>query len=259
MSGREMNHKFPQLERLLSYNAASFSIPVDNCSNKYMPNSKGDFVGELLPVRTTIKWRMGQIIATLKGTVHWRIQDDEGKVHVHSIPDTYFTPGVISRLLSSQHWDQVASDNFPRRRSTCCHTYDDEVELCWGQRKFQRTVKLSTSNNVANFRSAPGYENFKTFASHVEEPKGMSLNVISDDEMSVQGEESPDIQAPQGDVLMGNELLKIVFDLKDPSNFTEHEQDLLENPQAELLKWHYTLGNISSAKLQLMAKTGNLP
>ena len=73
----------------------------------------------------------GTVTATYKGTVEWKIEDNDGKVHVFRITDTYLNEGSPYRLLSPQHWAQVRNDNSPVSRGTWCGTYDDSVELFW--------------------------------------------------------------------------------------------------------------------------------
>ena len=53
-----------------------------------------------------------------KGTVRWKIEDDEGKYHDIIIKDALYIPGPSSCLLCPQQWSKQAKDDFPRKRGT---------------------------------------------------------------------------------------------------------------------------------------------
>jgi len=41
------------------------------------------------------------------GTIRWQWEDDQGMIHNHTIPDSYYIPdGQEVWLLSPQHWIQ---------------------------------------------------------------------------------------------------------------------------------------------------------
>jgi hypothetical protein len=57
------------------------------------------------------------------GTVKWKIQDVDGKIHNFILPDTHYLPKVETRLLSQQHWAQVKA----KKRDAYCITYYDAI------------------------------------------------------------------------------------------------------------------------------------
>ncbi|CAB9503016.1 unknown protein [Seminavis robusta] len=149
------------------YDADSVLIAIDNCSSRCITNCMKDFIGKPTKVNVTVQGIGGTVTATYKGTVRWSIKDDDGRVHHFVIPDTYYNPSTPYRLLSPQHWAKVAEDNLPQQRGTWCATYEDSVELFWGQRSFRRVIPLSSSNNIAIVRSAPSYSKLHSFCSEI--------------------------------------------------------------------------------------------
>jgi hypothetical protein len=71
------------------YDSDSFLIAVNNCSSRRITNNIGDFVGKPTPVNVSVKGIGGSVTATYEGTVEWRIEDNQGRVHVVRIPNTY--------------------------------------------------------------------------------------------------------------------------------------------------------------------------
>jgi hypothetical protein len=115
------------------FDSDSFSIAVDNCTTTSITNSLTDYLEPPQTTRTMVKGVGGKIMATKKGRVRWRIEDDEGKVHSIILPNVYYVPDMPFRLLAPHHWAQTAKDHFPQARGTWCGTYDDAIELHWDQ------------------------------------------------------------------------------------------------------------------------------
>jgi hypothetical protein len=61
---------------------------IDNCSTACISNNKGDFVGKLHTVNTQVKGIEGLMIVTLRGTLKWSSEDDQGATHTFLIPDS---------------------------------------------------------------------------------------------------------------------------------------------------------------------------
>ena len=270
------------------YDSDSFWIAVDNCCSKCITNNLQDFVSPPRKVSVKVRGIGGDVQATLVGTVKWRVEDDDGVTHTWLIPDTYYNATSPYRLLSPQHRSQVVNDNVPRTRGTWCATYEDSVELFWDQRKFKRTIKLSTDSNIALMRSAPGYDKFGAFCHeigkieesplHEEVFYGMpSATVISEDEQDSNCSDSDDdthYYDTTGDSIdiddPGRESERRHPDIPDeaftptlrtgvPTKIPEDEELQHESPQAEMLSWHYRLGHVSFAKIRQMAVRGDLP
>ena len=100
----------------------------------------------------------------MQGTVRWKWEDDQGKCHTVDIPNTLYCAELTYCLLSPQHLAAEKQDNSRKPRGTWLATFDDAMVLQWGQRKYQRTIKLSHKNAfVGIMRSAPGYKRSNKF------------------------------------------------------------------------------------------------
>jgi hypothetical protein len=106
----------------------------DNRASRCLTNVMGDFIGVSKTANVRIKG-IGdtKVAATFVGTVKWGFEDDSGQKHYFVLPDTYFSTAVPGRILSLQHWAQVAHDNKPMERGTYSATFDDCIELYWKQ------------------------------------------------------------------------------------------------------------------------------
>jgi hypothetical protein len=253
------------------YDSDSFPIMLDNRASKCLTNVMSDFISQPKPTSVRIKGIGGaRVSATFVGTVRWCFEDDSGKKHDFVLPGTYYSSAVPGRILSLQHWAQVANDNKPRPRGTYSATFDDCIELFWSQRQYKKTVPYCPNTNVATMRSAPGYRLFRAFCAEVmddEPPMFCYTNVVSDDESSDEESSSSSTQLPAA-VLATREPVeppstveltktstnsentefknnKIEFSLDGPldSAIVEDEEVSIANLQHELMHWHYRLGH----------------
>ncbi|CAB9501303.1 unknown protein [Seminavis robusta] len=101
------------------FDTDSVLIAIDNCSSRCITNCMLDFIDKPVAVKISVQGIGGSVMATYKGTVRWSIEDEQGKVHHFTIPNTYYNASTPYRLLSPQHWAAVADDNTPKRRGTC--------------------------------------------------------------------------------------------------------------------------------------------
>ena len=278
--------------KIAKFDTDSYPIKVDNCATRSISPHIKDFVD--VPVKCRrypgLKGINGNISEIYRGTIRWYIPDDTGKVHEITLPDSFYIPKARSRLLSPQHWAQIARDHRPRRRGTWSGTYDDAIELYWQQRKYTLTVPLDPeSTNTGTIFSAPGFESFHASCTEIDEPidgkKEKNAvaepaqvicydgNLVSDSEDEEQDDQDGDSESivsddpvdNQPDTLERKTPLVTDFDLNGPKNgkeppvVVEDEEDKIENPSSELLMWHHRFGHISMAKLQIMAEQGILP
>ena len=73
---------------------------------------------------------IGGAISDIKvGMVRWKIEDDQGRVHMIELLNTFYIPSSPSSLLLPQHWALVTKDNYPKKGGTHCVTYDHSVIL----------------------------------------------------------------------------------------------------------------------------------
>ncbi|CAB9526635.1 Retrotransposon protein [Seminavis robusta] len=272
------------------FDTDSVLIAIDNCSSRCITNCMLDFIDKPTAVKISVQGIGGSVMATYKGTVRWSIEDEQGKVHHFTIPNTYYNASTPYRLLSPQHWAAVADDNTPKRRGTWCATYQDAVELFWQQRKFKRIIPLSPTSNIAIVRSAPSFTKLHAFCSQVQETCkdqpidesdlfSMPAVEVSDDEDSVSSDESdnnmpaarlhPDIpteamhQKELSEEFQKNMTRSFVMgkDLRGISQIpvVDHDYTEYKSPRADILAWHYRLGHISFERIRKLAERGALP
>ena len=152
----------------MSFDTDSFTLTVDNCASASITNNIKDFIEPPKASRTKILGISGVSAATLVGTVRWKIEDDAGQSHDIYLPNTYYAKTAPCKLLSPQHWSQVADDNSPEPNGTWCATYSDSVVLEWDQRKYRRTIPLSAKTNVGMLQTAPGFSQYCALTSTFE-------------------------------------------------------------------------------------------
>ena len=92
----------------VGFDTDSYDILVDNCCSKSITNCLADFITPPKQSTMMIKGFNGATATTRVGTVRWHIQDDAGKTHTLTLPQTYYSASVQTRLLSPQHWAQTA-------------------------------------------------------------------------------------------------------------------------------------------------------
>jgi len=63
-------------------------------------------------------------------TILWRWEDDDRRVHEHTIPNSFFVPQAGMQLLLPQHWMQATA-----KFQGSCSTYQNHMVLKWGDFK----------------------------------------------------------------------------------------------------------------------------
>ena len=71
----------------------------------------------------------------------------------NKIKDALHVPESPICLLCPQQWAHQSQDHFPKRRGTCCTSFDDLCELAWEEGKFKRTVPWDPMTNTCRFMS----------------------------------------------------------------------------------------------------------
>ena len=74
----------------LCFDSDSFQILIDNCASMSITNSMGNFVTTLRATTKSIQGISGDTEAPLIGTVAWKIEDDNGRVHTITPPNRYY-------------------------------------------------------------------------------------------------------------------------------------------------------------------------
>ena len=62
-----------------------------------------------------------------------KLEDDTGKIHTFVLKNTYLIHGAATKVLSPQHLDQQAQDNYPKAGGTGECTMDKTMVLTWNQ------------------------------------------------------------------------------------------------------------------------------
>jgi len=167
------------------FDTDSFKIKVDNCCSSSFTNNLDDVVGTPVPVKAKVKGFGGSATpVTHRVTIRWNIEDDLGRRHTILLRNSYYAP-TGDRLLSPQHWAQVANDNYPTKDGTCCLTTASSIKLMWEQRKNTKTIILDPTSNIGIMRSAPGYKKFQSFCSEVsdcDDDVALTSHLILDDD-----------------------------------------------------------------------------
>ena len=148
-----------------SYDSDSYQLGIDNHASYSMTNNQADFIDTPVKVRVRIKGINGNVVSALRGTVKWSIEDDDGVSHTLIIPGTYYLPMLPLRLLSPQHLAQALRPQETMRDGTYCLTFANRLQMVWQDRKYTRTVPLTTAN-VGIIRSSPGYHRHHAFQAH---------------------------------------------------------------------------------------------
>ena len=274
----------PLVAHQVEFDPDSFDIGIDNRTSRTISHCIQDFDG---PVRAT-NYRIrgftglatGQIMIV---TIVWRILDDNGCEHTIRLPNSLYVPEGGVRLLSPQHWAQVARDHRPLPRGTRCITYDDCIVLQWNQRKYTLTTPLNEgTQNVGTIRSAPGFKNYTAFQATLNQPEGEIMyvydaNQVTDDEGDADSAFDDDDESFSTDdnVVTPNpadvpdtqtDPREATFDLNGPKDqalpdVIPDEEDQLppKDAKAEWLHYHHCFGHASPKRMKIMALLGIIP
>jgi hypothetical protein len=234
-----------------TFDTDSIPIGIDNRCTACISHKIGDFVGPLRDTNRIIRGFGGTKDKEIKkGTIKWKLTDDEGKTHHFSIPNSFYAPNGGVRLLSPQHWSQqYRAKTGKEAKST---TYHDKVVMKW--HKFKLTVPLEANTNVATMLTSPGYDKFHAFCAKIgiQDDTEMLIN-IKDMETSIKY-----IQC-KSSINEQNENDNNIDGLTKSRVLTYNKERNKESAEAEFLRIHVAMGHISPLRIQRMAKLGQLP
>ena len=265
-----------------TFDTDSFEIGIDTLASKCMSPVLEDFVpGSLMDCTKSKKqgvqpFGKGPKLRVMKrGTLVWKVEDDDGNTHVFYIPGSLYVPDGRTRLLSPQHWARALVLCGDDKNTTCARQFYNRNVMTWGDRgQFHKTVYCSSRSNVPMMSSAGGYTQYEAHISEFYEDMDEDLSCLEccqavaspayiSDEESVENEAV--LEQPRS--IEGEENL---VDLLTPEN-DEDTQPIHVEPiddeelmsattiKGELLRWHYRLGHLSFNKLQALAKLRVLP
>jgi hypothetical protein len=227
-----------------------------------MTNCESDFIDAPTKIDRPVMG-LGQQTATKQGTVRWHITDDDGKVHVFTIPGVLLLPNLPFRVLSPQHWSQTL------RRPSHCITFKDSILLTWNGGDNKRTIRLSSNSNVGILKSAPSYSQATAFIAEI---TTTIPNLFADMTCFPAAEKLDDFDTDDSDnddatITTSNRSMdkaeSTTFnfhdDFNDSNNVATFPEKALSDEEAELLRWHLRLGHASFDKLRVMAGNGDIP
>ena len=136
---------------------------VDNGASASITSTVTDFIDILKPVRNRVNRISGNMVATVKGTVRWKLEDDASKVYTLTLKSTYLVHGASARVLSLQHLPQQAHDNHPFAGGTGEFTMDKTLVHTWNQRRYKKTIPVDPKLNIGITKTAGGFKSFNAF------------------------------------------------------------------------------------------------
>ena len=244
-----------------TFDSDSSTVGIDNRCSACMSHVIEDFTGQMRECNKSIKGFGGSKIYNVKiGTIIWRWEDDEGKIHKFTIPNSYYVPDGNMRLLSPQHWakTQYLSIKKNERYGTMSQTTDNRITLFWNKRKNKLTVPLSKESNVGSFHLAPGFNKFMAFCSKVDidndETPIICMEATNDKTMDFKIEKSSWINNKSDNIFNHEQNGESMEEENKTTNIKATESE----KASEFLRMHYRLGHISFAKMRVMAKTGTI-
>jgi len=234
-------------ERKTQFDTDSETIGIDNRCSGCISHVKEDFVGKLRPTDRVVKGFAGTRTTNVQvGTLRWSWEDELGRKHTFTIPNSYYVPDGRVRLLSPQHWSQTQTTG-PERDKCGEYTNGRECVLFWGGGKYKIRIPLGKKDNVATFTMASGFEKFRAFCCEAELDEStrdviaMPSGFVSDDE--------DDDEVETGD----DELLTNAWKLSNETNPTPTTHTL-DGPSSTPSK-----GETSKAATDKPPQTGEQP
>jgi hypothetical protein len=231
-------------------------------------NKRSDFEGLLTKVNVHIQGILeSKGTSKWKGTVRWRVLDDNRMEHVLKIPNMLLMEESLPFcILSPQHLSQEHCKSKMDTSGTRAIVGENKVELQWGNHLFKKTITISKRNNIPIMQSSPCFSKYKSFAAKINtEDKQIAcfdVHIIPDDESIalVNNNKNNLSEAEEGN--QNPSATTIATDeerLAEPNiieTFEEFEAGLpcqdygqveskLDNPTHELLCWHYKMGHES--------------
>ena len=282
--------QFKEPTMLQKWDSDSFVIGIDNHASRCMDPNIKHFTDILKCGNKVTKGIASGLPIIAYGTVHWNIEDDHGVVHHMTIPNSACVARLPHCLLSPQHWSQEANDQFPIANGTYAEQHHDKCILIWDQRKLQRTIPLDPFTNCPTLNSAPGFHLCQVFMAHLESkshrtPPAEIISYVN----SISASEGESEDDGDGDTAQDGhhqhqaaddkahtyEISLVPPDQTDdqdghlplhapalPPHIPSVDDDAaiaVQDPQADLLRWHYRLNHTPFSKLIAMSKQGILP
>ncbi len=251
-------------KKQLEFDTDSYDILFDNCCSHSLTNCKEDFIEPPIKSRVKVRGYNGHTESTMVGTVKWKIQDDNGKIHNFILPNTYYSSAVETRLLSPQHWAQVRNG----KRDTYCVTYYDAIIMRLNKDKYQITAPLSDEEhrNVGVVRSVPGIKSYLTPCRALDQEHEViafpaTIGASNDEELEATLNNEP--QTPPVDTTMEQDMEQMREGLKEVTFQDDEQVDeeslVYADDKQEYMHWHYRLNHPTHKVMCKMANQHMLP
>jgi GAG-pre-integrase domain len=147
-------------ERSPQKTTKSVLFDTDSCSYS-MSGVERDFVpGTIKPVKVGMSvgtYGGMKVPITGTGTIQWTTLDDTGQKIVMIIPRSFYVKGTKTRLLSPQHYAQVARVPETGKRCEVLTTiHGTKLVMQWKERKTRKTIPLDNAN-LGTIHTVSGY------------------------------------------------------------------------------------------------------
>ena len=193
---------------------------------------------------------------------------------------TYYMADVPNRILSLQHFAQVANDHCPSPEGMGSITNSKNITLFWGQQKYAKTILLDKNLNIGLTWMVPGDEEFAAYVAtmlsdRVDQIQAFVSHIIPDDKDAdndasmqprdlVQALDTDEGESPvdTGTTVQGDEGAMTTFSMKDLAklHITPNDKQPTTLPaQDKLIQWHHQLGHPPYDCIRSMAQKGILP
>lgn len=261
-SAQRVTNEAPQ-RSTMRIDSDSFPIGIDTFCSRTISNNVDHF-RQIRPATGTILKGIGKdpvkVLGT--GTIRWTIEDDVGKNHNIVIPNALYAPRIPICLLSPQHWAQEQNNEQPD--GITFETASNTATLRWNQRKSSRTIQYSPQN-TPTIMSAPGATRFAAMQSLHDNRN----DTLQHHKVTCKQEHGQSCECEGGCTLTSEasaykeEHMTQVFapplPLEQKALTKQVNQDQANDPQMELLRWHYRLAHTSFHKLKLYSHLGLIP
>lgn len=183
------------------------------------------------------------------GTLTFSIDDNQGITSHVEIPGSKYVPDLPMVLLSPQHWNQYTDDR------VSAMTNGNGTNLRFQGRT--RTIPMATGTNVPRLRTSPGTIKLQAMMSLADHVGTESL--LEKEHVAFAGE----LEDGELDVFDPDEQPMSVepppkHNTADPVD-DDRAKLTVDDPQADLLRWHYRLGHSPFRLIKALAKIGLLP
>ena len=263
--------------RHVRFDTDSFRLGIDTFATGCMSPDKDHFITYTKAEGQECKGIAAGLKIAGRGTLRFRIDDDDGVTHTITVPNSVHIPDLPMVLVSPQHWAQQTTDN---TESTSCAKH-----TVLSFRGYKKTIPYSAQSNTPSFRSTPGTLRYQAFAAVVEHGTATSTSLLRSEHIVTEDEESSSEGASEGDADGYNADEELPMSDREgeqqpkqsrhgthtkkcshkhaTTHLQPHADDAerltVESPQADLLRWHYRLGHLSFKLIKAMAEVGLLP